>query len=57
LIADASKIFGSPIVLLSVHALRRLLISGQVPRSTRLGLMPLHIGTSINSPLSVHKKH
>ena len=47
LIADASKSFGSPIDLLSVHASHRLLISGQVPRSTRLGLMPLHIGTSI----------
>ena len=47
LIADASKSFGSPIDLPSVHASHRLLISGQVPRSTRLGLMPLHIGTSI----------
>ena len=47
MIVDASKSFGSPVDLLSVHASHRLLISGQVPRSTRLGLMPLHIGTSI----------
>jgi hypothetical protein len=45
LIADASKRFVSPIVLLSVHVYPRLLISRQVPGSTRL--MPLHIGTSI----------
>ena len=45
LIADASKSFGSPIILMSVHA-----ISGQAKVNA---IAHWHL----NSPLSVHKKH